>query len=102
MTLSIHPLTDAIGVEIRGVDLSQPMDSDTFARIEEAFYAHSVLLFRDQSLSADQQVAFTRRFGDLEVHVLDQYNHPEFPEILIAFNQAGNLPNFQLKSIKTL
>lgn len=86
MTFSIVPLTDSLGAEIRGVDLSQPLDSETFARIEETFHAHSVLLFRDQSLSADQQVAFSRRFGDLETHVLDQYNHPEFPEILIVSN----------------
>ncbi len=86
MAFSIEPLSDSLGAEIRGIDLSQPLDNKTFARIEDAFHAHSVLLFRDQSLSADQQVAFTRRFGDLEVHVLDQYNHPDFPEILIVSN----------------
>jgi len=86
MTFSIVPLTDALGAEILGIDLSQPLDDQTFTRIEDAFHAHSVLLFRGQSLSPDQQVAFSRRFGDLETHVFDQYNHPEFPEILIVSN----------------
>jgi taurine dioxygenase len=86
MALSIHPMDAALGAEIRGVDLSQTLDDETFGRIEDAFNAYSVLLFRGQSLAADRQVAFSRRFGDLEVHVLDQYNHPDYPEILVVSN----------------
>ena len=45
-----------------------------------------MLLFRDQTIDEVRHVAFSRRFGDLEVHVLDQYLHPEHPEILIVSN----------------
>ena len=75
-----------IGAEVLGVDLSEDMDDETFGEIEDAFNAHSVLVFRDQHLSEERQLAFSRRFGPLDVHVLSQYNHPRHPEILIVSN----------------
>lgn len=86
MALSIHPFDAALGAEVRGVDLSEMLDAETFAKIERAYNAHSVLLFRDQDISPEQHVAFSRRFGDLEIHVLDQYLHPEHKEILVVSN----------------
>ena len=82
----IQPLDAALGAEVHGVDLSRGIDGETFAAIERAWNEHSVLLFRDQAIDAGQHLAFSRRFGDLEVHVLDQYLHPEHPEILIVSN----------------
>ena len=86
MTPEIRPFDAALGAEIRGVDLSRGIDGATFAAIEQAWNDHSVLLFRDQAIDAVQHIAFSRRFGALEVHVLDQYLHPEHPEILIVSN----------------
>ena len=86
MTLDIRPFDAALGAEVRGVDLALELDSTTFGAIERAWNEHSVLLFRDQDLDAVRHVAFSRRFGDLEIHVLDQYLHPEHPEILIVSN----------------
>lgn len=86
MSLSIHPFDAALGAEVRGVDLSETLDEAAFRRIERAYNEHSVLLFRAQSLTPEQHVAFTRRFGELEIHVLDQWRHPEHPEILIVSN----------------
>ena len=86
MTLEILPFDAALGAEVRGVDLSRDIDDTTFATIARAWNDHSVLLFRDQAIDAVQHVAFSRHFGDLEVHVLDQYLHPEHPEILIVSN----------------
>ena len=85
-TPDIRPFDAALGAEVRGVDLSRDIDGETFAAIERAWNEHSVLLFRDQAIDAAQHLAFSRRFGDLEVHVLDQYLHPEHPEILIVSN----------------
>ena len=85
-TPDIRPLDAALGAEVHGVDLSRDIDGETFAVIERAWNEHSVLLFRDQAIDAAQHLAFSRRFGDLEVHVLDQYLHPEHPEILIVSN----------------
>lgn len=85
-TPDIRPLDAALGAEVRGVDLARDIDGATFAAIEQAWNDHSVLLFRDQAIDAARHLAFSRRFGDLEVHVLDQYLHPEHPEILIVSN----------------
>ncbi len=86
MTPEILPFDAALGAEVRGVDLSRDLDHASFAAIERAWNDHSVLLFRNQAVDADRHIEFSRRFGDLEVHVLDQYLHPEHPEILIVSN----------------
>ena len=86
MSPDIRPFEAALGAEVRGMDLSQDLDDAAFAAVERAWNDHSVLLFRDQVIDEVRQIAFSRRFGDLEVHVLDQYLHPEHPEILIVSN----------------
>jgi len=82
--LDIRPYATAIGAEISGVDLSQPLDNATWAAIHDAYMEHLVLFFRDQDLTPDQHVAFARRFGDLEeypfVHGID--GHPELIDIV--------------------
>ncbi|MCP5155844.1 MAG: TauD/TfdA family dioxygenase [Ectothiorhodospiraceae bacterium] len=63
---SIRPLGSALGAEVTGVDLSRRVDDDTFARIHRAFLEHHFLVFRDQALTVEQQIAFSERFGPLE------------------------------------
>src|SRR5690242_7193498 len=63
-TFVVRPLSAALGAEIVGVDLSAPMDDATFDRILDAWHAHLVLLFRDQHLSEEDEVAFAQRFGE--------------------------------------
>jgi taurine dioxygenase len=92
-SFSVRPLSDEVGAEIVGLDLSRPLDETTFAAVRDAFFAHSVLLFRDQTLSEAQQIAFSRRFGELEIHVLKQFLHPEHPEILRISNVVENGQN---------
>lgn len=65
MPISVHPLSHAIAAEIRGVDISRPLDPADVAAIRQAWLDHCVLLFRDQSLNAEQQRAFVRNFGEL-------------------------------------
>lgn len=60
----LHPLFCA---EIGGVDTGQPIDDATFAEIRAALDEYSVLIFHDQSLDDDKQIAFSRRFGPLEI-----------------------------------
>jgi taurine dioxygenase len=66
MPLEIVPFDAALGAEIRGVDLSQPLPDADIDAIRAAWLDRLVLLFREQSLTDDQLVAFSRRFGDLE------------------------------------
>ncbi|MFN9953137.1 MAG: TauD/TfdA dioxygenase family protein, partial [bacterium] len=68
-TVTVTRIGKHCGAEISGVDLSQPLDDETFAEIRDAFFENEVVFFRNQRLTPQQQVDFTRRFGDLEHHV---------------------------------
>ncbi len=67
MTISITQLTEHIGARVEGVDLTSPIDDDIVDAIREALCTHSVLVFRDQHIMDDQHVAFTERFGPLQM-----------------------------------
>lgn len=66
--IAVRPLGVTIGAEISGVSLREPLDDETFAEIDRAHLDYKVLFFRDQDLTAEEQVAFARRFGELEEH----------------------------------
>ena len=78
----------SLGAEILGVDLKAPMDDDAFAAFEAALVEHKVLAVRDQFLTTEQHVAFSRRFGELEVHPMRPQG--QFPEILVLDNHKDN------------
>ena len=82
---SFDPLSPLFGIETRDVDLAQLSDA-TFAELERAFYAHQVLAVRAQDLTAAQFLAFARRLGPPQPHVIDQFHHPDDPDILILSN----------------
>ena len=67
MAITITPLHPLFGAEIGGVDTGAPIDDATFAEIRAALDAHSLLVFHDQSLDDARQVAFSERFGPLEI-----------------------------------
>lgn len=69
MSLTIRELTPVFGAEINDVDITRPVEDSVFAEISAAFEEYSVLLFRDQVLDDEQQIAFSKRFGPLEVTV---------------------------------
>jgi taurine dioxygenase len=70
-TLLVRPLTAAIGAEVEGVDLGQPLDDATFEQIHDALLEHLVLFFRDQDITPEAQLAFGERFGPV-VHSVAQ------------------------------
>ena len=84
--ITINKLGKHIGAEIKGIDLSQPMDDSTFAKISKAFFDNQVVVFRNQKITPEQQIAFTRRFGVLEQHVRKEHRLNGYPEILIVSN----------------
>ena len=86
MALRIEPFDGAIGAAVMDVDLAQPLDAEERERLIEAWNRHSVLVFRDQQIAPDEFLRYSRYFGDLEVHVLEQYLHPVHPEILVVSN----------------
>lgn len=82
----IRPFDAALGAEIVGLDLSQPLSSEDFRRIHRAHLDHHVVVFRDQRITPAQQIAFSRRLGPLQIHVLHQFQLANHPEILIVSN----------------
>ncbi len=76
-----------LGAEISGVDLSQPLDDNTFAQIANAFFDNEVAFFRNQHLTPAQQIAFTRRFGTLEAHVRKDSRLGGHDEIFVLSNK---------------
>ena len=67
MTVTVTPLTASFAARIDGVDIARPIDDATWATVRAALDEHSVLVFRRHPLDDEQQVAFSRRFGALEV-----------------------------------
>ena len=84
--LELRALSPTLGVEVQGVDLAEPMTDVVFDRIYDAFLAHQLLLFRDQRLEPGDQVTFARRFGSVQVHVMNQYHAEGYPEIYYLSN----------------
>lgn len=73
MAITVKQLGPSFGAEIGGVDLSKPLDDATFAEVEAAFAAWSVVVFRNQAISPDDQLAFARRFGELEINAFEKH-----------------------------
>jgi taurine dioxygenase len=85
MPITVTKCDAALGAEI-GVDLSQPLSDATFREIEDAFHDNIVVFFRGQNLGNERHIEFSRRFGELEVHIVKKYLLPGYPEILLVSN----------------
>jgi taurine dioxygenase len=88
--LSIHPFDAPLGAEVIGLKLDQALDPADFARIHRAHLDHHLLVFRDQRITPQQQIDFSRRFGPLQIHVLHQFLLQNHPEILLVSNIVEN------------
>jgi taurine dioxygenase len=88
--LEIRAFDAPCGAEVLGLDLSRPLPDADFARLHQAHLEHHVLVFRDQRITPEQQVAFSRRFGPLQIHVLHQFQLPGHPEVLVVSNIKEN------------
>jgi len=89
-SFEIRPLAGHVGAEIIGLDLRLPLNDQDFASIHRAHLDHHVVVFRDQRISPQQQIDFSRRFGVLQIHVLKQFLLAGHPEILIVSNIVEN------------
>ncbi len=91
-TLEIKPLKPNIGAEVRGADLRVPPDAAAMHTLNHALAEHGVLVFHDQDMTVEQQMAFGRRFGDLSVH---PFSSPlaHHPEVIVLDYTADNPPS---------
>jgi taurine dioxygenase len=84
--LGTHRLSDALGLEASGVDISRPLSESAFRDLESAFHQGQILVLRGQKLGPAEFAAFARHFGAAEPHVIDQFHHPADANILILSN----------------
>ena len=83
--MEVRPLSAVLGARIEGVDLER-MDDATFLAVEDALHQHGFIVFASQKLAAADLVAFARRWGPPEPHVIDTFHHPDDPNILVLSN----------------
>ena len=88
--MHLSPLTPNLGAEVSGLELSLDLDDAEFHALYQAFLRYQVLLFPPQDLPPGNQVAFARRFGEVQVHVMNQYHADGYPELYRLSNLDRN------------
>ncbi|MEM7335855.1 MAG: TauD/TfdA family dioxygenase [Chloroflexota bacterium] len=91
MSIQVKRINQNIGAEILNVDLSHPLSDSDFDIIYNAWIEHEVIVFRDQDITVDQQIAFGQRFGDLTIHPFSP-NMDERREVIVLDNHNANPP----------
>ena len=85
--IAVSPLSGSIGAEIRGVDLTQNLSETVFAEIRQAFLDHLVIVFPDQRLTPEEQVAFARLFGPVMVDPFMK-SADDLPELMVVIKDV--------------
>ena len=88
--MKIGALSSVLGAEITGIDISRPLDRDTVDELIDAWHQHMVVVVRDQTMSDSELVAFSKYFGRLGQHVINDFLAPDHPEILVISNIKEN------------
>lgn len=91
--LDVQKIAGAGGAEVRGVDLSQDLAQEVLAEIRAALLDNLVIVFRDQDLTPERQLAFARRWGEIHLHPFMQ-GMPDHPEILAIIKRPTDKKNF--------
>src|SRR3981081_3865420 len=93
---AVRPLTPKLGAAISNVKLADEMSDELFRAIYQAFLRYQVLLFPPQDVPPGRQVAFARRFGEVQIHIMNQYHADGYPELYRLSNFETNpLPTTQ-------
>ena len=91
MTISIRQIHPVFVGEVSGVDLCQPLSADDVAAIEAGMDRYAVLVFHDQNITDEQQIAFTRNFGEIENSAGGFVGRPEDRRLNHLMNDVSNL-----------
>ena len=89
----IRPTNGALGAEILGVDLAQPLDEGGVAEIRQALSDHGVVFFREQKLTPEQHIAFAERMGPINVNRFFRHveGYPKIAEVRKEPEQKANI-----------
>jgi len=86
--ITVTPVGYALGAEVTGIDLAQPMSKADAQAVLDAWHRHLILVFPDQRITPRQQIDFSRHFGDLDRHESQPFNrHPEYDEMMLITNK---------------
>jgi taurine dioxygenase len=88
--LTQRKLSNVLGSAIEGIDLSRELADAEFCELARALWEGGVLAIKGQRLAPGQFLAFARRFGRPEPHVINQFHYPGYPDILILSNRRNN------------
>ena len=91
MTISIRPIHPVFAGEVSGIDIAQPLTNDEVAAIEAGMDRYAVLVFHDQKITDEQQMAFSRNFGALEDARGGTVAKPEDKRLQTGMNDVSNL-----------
>jgi taurine dioxygenase len=86
-SIEVRPIAGSLGAEIHGVDLARPLSNSATDELRRAFVEHLVLFFRDQRLTPEEQLAFTRLFGPI-CRVPYVKHMDEYPDIIAVLKEA--------------
>lgn len=89
MALAITPLRN-VGAEVSGFDINEPMTESLKKELQALWYKYGVLLFRNQDINEEKQIAFSRIFGPLELHPLKATTSEAYPELFVLENGGEN------------
>jgi len=87
-TITIRPLSSVMAAEVIGADLSRPLSATDLALFEEAFNRYKVLVYRDQNLTKEQLLAFSKRWGPLGEHIMPGAASDDYEEINVMSNKG--------------
>lgn len=90
MDLQVNRLSDVLGAEVIGADLSRQDDDAQAAALHRALLDNGIIVIRNQHISPDDHIAFSKRFGELSVHVLTDFQLPGYPQITCISNKREN------------
>ena len=77
-----------------GFDINEPLTDEIKAELKARWYEHAILVFRDQDISPEKQIEFSRIFGPLELHPLKVTTSDKYPELFVLQN-GGPMDKFQ-------
>jgi taurine dioxygenase/putative 2-oxoglutarate oxygenase len=87
--LELIPIKENIGTEVRGIDLREPISDSDFKKIFDAWIDTTILLIRDQHITEQQHLDFTKRFGEISFYTRKKFSEDKYPEILVLTNKKN-------------
>ncbi len=90
LDLTVSPLSYALGAAVTGLDIRRALQPDEVAQLRDAWLQHLVVVFPAVELTLEQQVRFSRYFGELEIHPVPSLRHAQYPEVFEVTNRKIN------------